>query len=59
MSKCYLNGKEDMAEDDEDQNMTYEYWLENEMDARLEYLDFDEKYEMYLHWKNNEERDDR
>jgi hypothetical protein len=36
-----------------DNNTSYEYWRENIMDERLEYLDPDEKYEMYLHWKNN------
>lgn len=37
----------------ENNNMSYDYWRENIMDERLEYLDSDEKYEMYLHWKNN------
>ena len=34
-------------------NMSYDYWREHIMDERLEYLDPDEKYEMYLHWKNS------
>ncbi len=36
-----------------DNNISYEYWRENIMDERLEYLDSDEKYEMYLRWKND------
>ncbi len=38
-----------------EQSNSYEYWVEEIMDARLEYLDSDEKYEMYLNWKNNKE----
>ncbi len=34
-------------------NTSYEYWRENIMDERLVYLESDEKYEMYLRWKNN------
>ncbi len=30
---------------------SYEYWRENIMDERLEYLDSEEKYAMYLEWK--------
>lgn len=34
--------------------MRYEYWRENIMDERLEYLDSDEKYELYLRWYNEQ-----
>ncbi len=32
--------------------LTYEYWQEEIMDERLEYLDADEKYALYLEWLN-------
>lgn len=35
--------------------LTYQYWRDNVCDERLEYLDSDEKYEMYLEWKEKEE----
>ena len=33
-------------------NDSYDYWQENIMDERLNGLDSNEKYELYLHWKN-------
>lgn len=35
--------------------LTYQYWRDNICDERLEYLDADEKYQMYLEWKEKEE----
>lgn len=32
-------------------NKSYEFWRENVMDERLSYLSAEEKYEMYLNWK--------
>lgn len=48
--------EEDLDEiEDIPKEESYEYWRENIMDERLEYLDSDEKFEMYLQWKNNKE----
>ena len=38
-------------------DLSYEYWRENVMDERLEYLDSDEKYELYLKWYNEQDDD--
>ncbi len=35
-----------------EEDTSYEYWRENIMDERLDYCDSEEKYEMYLQWKN-------
>ena len=40
------------TETDESDNKSYDYWRENIMDERLDYLDSDEKYELYLKWYN-------
>lgn len=33
---------------------SYEYWVENVMDERLNGLDAEEKQELYLKWKNSQ-----
>lgn len=34
------------------EKLTYKYWREEIMDERLEYLNADEKYALYLEWRN-------
>ncbi|MBO5609125.1 MAG: hypothetical protein J5929_01955 [Eubacterium sp.] len=36
----------------ENSELSYEYWLENVMDERLNYLDSEEKYILYCEWYN-------
>ena len=36
---------------------SYEYWNNEIMDKKLERLEFDEKYEMYLHWYNEQKKE--
>lgn len=33
---------------------SYDYWVENVMDERLNGLDAEEKQELYLKWKNSQ-----
>ena len=33
-----------------DNELTYDFWLENIMDERIAYLDSDEKYALYNEW---------
>lgn len=40
-------------------NLTFEEWIRDVMDDRLEYLDTEEKYKMYLDWKYSTEADRR
>ena len=34
--------------------MTFEQWLEDVLDDRLEYLDTSDKYLLYLEWKEKQ-----
>lgn len=47
--------EEEPTDDTEDDNTSYEYWRENIMDERLEYLSANEKNAMYTEWLSQQQ----
>lgn len=55
LAKADGNFKEEPVDDTDDTDTSYEYWRENVMDERLEYLSADEKNAMYTEWLSQQQ----
>ena len=55
LAKANGDFEEESVDDTDDTDTSYEYWRENVMDERLEYLSADEKNAMYTEWLSQQQ----